>query len=319
MERNENALFSCGQGVAFRRRLLLMFAGVLLLLACATVVSVATLSPDEQNRIQTRRFDQPDSTIFSAVLGCIMERGYMIQVCDRADGLIQTAPLMYQPNATADVVTATALGAVWRSRRTLAARVKGGTVRLNFTYETEHKSNRLFGGESGWDPTQFDTSFTNGSYRQAFDLITERLTGHHATGQPEPESVPQPEPPHACTTSIADGTIAVPAIRYDSFLVRIAPSMSNTRLTGNFMASGGKGNDIVVLVVDEKTFHDWSNLYGIPAKRFLYNSGKVTMGSFDVSLSAAGDYFLVCSNVFSSFADKHVMIRADLSYIGQKQ
>jgi hypothetical protein len=209
-------------------------------------------------------------------------------------------------------------GVVGRYRRTLATRVKDGTARLNLTYESETKSNRLLGGESGWEPAQFDTSLTNGAYRQAFDLITERLMGHQATGQAEGESVPQPEPPHACTTSIANGTITVNSIRYDSFLVRITPSMSSARLAGNFMASGGKSNDIVVLVVDEKTFRDWSNLYGVPAKRFLYNSGKVTMGSFDVSLPTAGDYYLVCSNVFSSSADKHVMIRADLSYIGQR-
>jgi hypothetical protein len=318
MKRHENAAFPQEQSVAFGRPPVLILTGVLLLLACATVVSVATLSPDEQNRIQTRKFDQPDSTMFSAVLGCIMERGYMIQVCDRADGLIQTASLMYQPNVAADVLSAAMFGAVGRFRRTLAARVKDGVVRLNFTYESEAKSNRLLGGESGWEPAQFDTSLTNGAYRQAFDLITVRLTGHQATGQPEPESVPQPEPPHACTTNIATGTITVPAIRYDSFLVRITPSMSNARLTGSFMASGGKGNDIVVLVVDEKTFHDWSNLYGVSAERFLYNSGRVTMGSFDVSLPAAGDYFLVCSNVFSTSADKHVMLRADLSYIGTK-
>jgi hypothetical protein len=307
------------QNRAIRPAIVLALSGVSLFLACATAVSVASLSPEEQSLIQTRKFDQPDSTIFSAVLGCVMERGYMIQVCDRADGLIQTAALMYQSNAAADILSAAMFGAVGRFRRTLAARVKDGVVRLNFTYESEAKSNRLLGGESGWEPAQFDTSLTNGAYRQAFDMITERLTGHQATGQPEPKSVPQPEPPRACTTNIVNGTIAVQGIRYDSFLIRIAPSMSNARLTGSFMASGGKGNDIVVLVVDEKTFHDWSNLYGVPAERFVYNSGKVTMGSFDVLLPASGYYYLVCSNVFSSSADKHVMIRADLSYVGQRQ
>jgi hypothetical protein len=305
--------------VATRRFLAVVLCGVLFFIACATTVSVANLSPEERDRIQTRKFDQPDSAIFSAVLECILDRGYAIQVCDKSVGLIQTAPLMYQPNLAVDILSTAIFGAVGRFRRTMAARVKDGVAKLNYTYETESKSGRLFGGESGWEPTQFDTSLSNAAYREAFDVIEANLTRRQAHGQMAPQSALASESPHPCTTSIANGTIVVRAIRYDTFVVRIAPGMSNARLTGNFMASGGKGSDIVVLVLGEQTFQDWSNLYGIPAERYLYSSGKVKLGSFDVSFPSEGKYYLVCSNTFSSFADKHVMIRANLSYFGQEK
>jgi hypothetical protein len=75
-----------------------------------------------------------------------------------------------------------------------------------------------------------------------------------------------------------------------------------TRVAARFRARGGSGNDIEVFILDEDGFENWRNGHRAPT---YYNSGRVTVGRFDVRLGR-GRYFLVTSNTFSAFSNKVV-------------
>jgi hypothetical protein len=75
-----------------------------------------------------------------------------------------------------------------------------------------------------------------------------------------------------------------------------------TRVAAKFRARGGSGNDIEVYIFDEEGFENWSNGH---ATKTYFNSGRVTVGHFDVRL-ATGKYFLVMSNKFSIVSNKVV-------------
>lgn len=168
---------SMKRGNPNRKGLLLSIGGALLFLACASVVTMSRLSQDQRDRIQTLRFSvdgvsAPDSLLYSAALGYFADRGYSFQVTDKASGLIQTEPLMYPANENNDVLSETFVGAKFRWRRRVTTRVKDGTVRLSYVFETERKGE--YYGESGWEIAEPDTSFSNSAYREAFGGISER-------------------------------------------------------------------------------------------------------------------------------------------------
>ena len=75
-----------------------------------------------------------------------------------------------------------------------------------------------------------------------------------------------------------------------------------TALSGKFRARGGSGNDIEVYILDEDGFENWRN--GHRASTY-YNSGRVTVGRFNVKLSE-GIYYLVMNNNFSVVSNKAV-------------
>jgi hypothetical protein len=75
-----------------------------------------------------------------------------------------------------------------------------------------------------------------------------------------------------------------------------------TRVAAKFRARGGSGNDIEVFILDEDGFENWRNGHRAPT---YYNSGRVTVGRFDVRLRP-GKYFLVMSNTFSAVSNKVV-------------
>lgn len=150
-----------------RKGLLLPVCGALLFLACApSIVTMSSLPHTLREKMQTRRYDEPDSLIYSAVLGFYAERGYSFQVTDKALGLIQTEPLMYPADENRDVWTQALVGAKFRYRRRVTARVRSGTVKLSYVFESERKGR--YYGESGWEIVEPDTSFSNGAYRDAF-------------------------------------------------------------------------------------------------------------------------------------------------------
>jgi hypothetical protein len=75
-----------------------------------------------------------------------------------------------------------------------------------------------------------------------------------------------------------------------------------TRVAARFRARGGSGNDIEVFIFDEDGFENWRNGHRAPT---YYNSGRVTVGRFDVRLRP-GKYFLVMNNKFSAVSNKVV-------------
>jgi hypothetical protein len=80
------------------------------------------------------------------------------------------------------------------------------------------------------------------------------------------------------------------------------------RVQGRFRAQGGSGNDIIVLILDEDGFENWRNGHTVNA---YYNSGKVTVGTVNTTLSG-GSYYVIFSNSFSSVSNKAVTSNIDL-------
>jgi hypothetical protein len=70
-----------------------------------------------------------------------------------------------------------------------------------------------------------------------------------------------------------------------------------------FRAQGGSRNDIQVMIMDADNFENWKN--GNSADTY-YNSGRKTVGSFDVTLGK-GTYFSVFNNNYSLITPKAVI------------
>ena len=85
--------------------------------------------------------------------------------------------------------------------------------------------------------------------------------------------------------------------------------MRNIHITGHFLALGGFGNDIDVVLAEETEFGKWMDKQ--PAKVY-YQSGKTTSGDIDVKLSPlTATYYLCFDNRFSVLSAK--TINADIS------
>jgi len=84
--------------------------------------------------------------------------------------------------------------------------------------------------------------------------------------------------------------------------------VQDPHLVGSYSASGGAGNDIVVMI---GTPIDVQNaLSGHPAQ-LLYQSAKLTAGMFDVPLPGPGPYAIAFTNRFSLVSAK--LVTADLA------
>ena len=73
-------------------------------------------------------------------------------------------------------------------------------------------------------------------------------------------------------------------------------------VAGRFRAQGGSGNDIEVFILDSDGLENFRNGHRVPT---YYNSGRVTVGTINVTLSE-GDYHLVFNNKFSALSNKAV-------------
>jgi hypothetical protein len=81
------------------------------------------------------------------------------------------------------------------------------------------------------------------------------------------------------------------------------------RIAGHFLALGGQGNDVDVVLADEPNFGLWMD--GQQAKVY-YQSGRATSGDIDVKLPALNaTYYLAFNNRFSVLSAK--TINADLN------
>jgi hypothetical protein len=139
-----------------------------------------------------------------------------------------------------------------------------------------------------------------------------------------PPPTPTPPPaPSQYEAKVIDETIIVKAGEWNAYFVTIdIAETPNCRITGSFSASGGSGNDIEFLVFNESNYKKWEyemqSITGSPASiPALHRSGRVTSGSFDISVSHTDTYYLVWSNHFSIFSNKAVKVQVYLAYSKQ--
>ena len=115
--------------------------------------------------------------------------------------------------------------------------------------------------------------------------------------------VPIPVVTHR-TVSVIAGSIVVQPSQYMYYRVEVPQSSSKVRLEGRFTATGGSGNDVEIVLLDEDGFVNWKNHHATPA---YYNSRRVTQGTVSVNLpNDAKTYYLVVSNIFSVVSNKAV-------------
>jgi emp24/gp25L/p24 family/GOLD len=81
-------------------------------------------------------------------------------------------------------------------------------------------------------------------------------------------------------------------------------------VAGRFRAQGGSGNDVEVYILDEDSLENYRNGHRVQT---YYNSGRVTVGTINVTLGA-GRYYLVFNNSFSTVSNKAVNARVELQY-----
>jgi hypothetical protein len=117
--------------------------------------------------------------------------------------------------------------------------------------------------------------------------------------------------PQQQTMNIVNGMITVNAGNYESYQFTIPSGASGASVSGSFTASGGSGNDIIVLIMDSTDFVNWQNGHSASA---YYNSGQETTGTISASLPAGATYYLVYSNTFSTFSSKNVQTSVNLDY-----
>jgi hypothetical protein len=118
------------------------------------------------------------------------------------------------------------------------------------------------------------------------------------------------------TVSLGEKAFTIPSGTYKYYRFTIPPQSSEVQMTGRFEATGGSGNDVDVVVLNEDEFTNWTNHHRVPT---YYNSGKVTVGTVDAHLpsTSTGDsatYYLIFNNAFSVFSNKAVSTDISLHY-----
>ncbi len=109
------------------------------------------------------------------------------------------------------------------------------------------------------------------------------------------------------TQTIIDGLVTVEPGKYVSYQFSVP---SQATVSGNFTASGGSGNDIRVLILDETSYTNWINGHNVST---YYDSGQMTTGSIAANVPK-GSYYLVYSNMFSIASTKSVKTKVDVTY-----
>lgn len=113
------------------------------------------------------------------------------------------------------------------------------------------------------------------------------------------------------TANIVNGLITVGANSYDDYQFSVPSGASGASIQGSFTASGGSGNDVVVIVMDSTDFTNWANGH---SANTLYYSGQMTTGTISASLTAGDTYYLVYNNQFSILSSKNVQTTVNLTY-----
>jgi hypothetical protein len=110
---------------------------------------------------------------------------------------------------------------------------------------------------------------------------------------------------------VATGAFSVDARDFKPFKITVSEKFKNPRIEGTFAATGGSGNDVEVLVLDETQFLNWQNRNKFSA---IYESGRVTADKMSVVLPSASTYVVVFSNRFSLLSTKGVKAELKLAH-----
>src|SRR5579863_8272335 len=125
-------------------------------------------------------------------------------------------------------------------------------------------------------------------------------------------SVVAPVIPQLHTTNIGKGALSVAAMHFSFFTLYVPPGARNVRAQGHFQATGGVGNDIEVMLLNDEQFTNWKNGHQTPT---YFNSGKVTVGDLQAMLpDDTGIYYLVFNNNFSMLTAKAVEFTGTMTY-----
>jgi hypothetical protein len=108
------------------------------------------------------------------------------------------------------------------------------------------------------------------------------------------------------------GAFTVGALGASNYSFVVPAGAFQVTMKGHFAATGGSGNDIEVVVVNQDEFTNWQN--GHPTKAY-YNSGKTTQDTINLTLPAdAATYYVVFNNKFSLFTPKAVQANVDVNF-----
>ena len=77
-------------------------------------------------------------------------------------------------------------------------------------------------------------------------------------------------------------TLVVEPNTFKLYELNVPEQVRNWRILGKFLAEGGSGNDIEAYMFDAEGIANWKNCHNY---RQYYESGKVTVGSFDLYLN----------------------------------
>ena len=86
---------------------------------------------------------------------------------------------------------------------------------------------------------------------------------------------------------------------------------TDSQITGNFIVSGGRGNDIRAAITDEINLANW--VKGQQPQGFWFTPSPQTAGTINVKLNP-GTYYLAFSNRMSLISEKQVFLNVDLHY-----
>lgn len=116
--------------------------------------------------------------------------------------------------------------------------------------------------------------------------------------------------PH--TTTVYSGQFVVPAANYSSVKF-FTGNQVDQKLTVEFTASGGAGNDIQVVVMPARELPNWAN--GHATQVNYQTPGKLTTGKFTLTgLGINAEYAVVFENRFSVVTPKVVTAQIDLDF-----
>jgi hypothetical protein len=114
------------------------------------------------------------------------------------------------------------------------------------------------------------------------------------------------------TVTVKNPGLQLKALNFGYSKLDVPSGATSVNLRGNFTASGGFTNDVEVYVFSADEYVNWQNRH---AAKSFYNSGKVTVGTFNINLPAdAGTYYIVFNNRFSLLTQRSVLIDAALTY-----